>query len=67
MAVDAQTGKTLWMTRDYSGSKMEYITFVRGKHPSVDPVLNPSADGDAVCFVDGNSIVCLDFKTGEER
>ena len=68
MAVDAQTGKTLWETmKSYSGSKMEYITFVRGKHPPVDPVLNPAADGNAVCFVDGSSIVCLDFKTGEER
>ena len=72
VAANAHTGKTLWeTTREYRGSSREYFdkwTKVDEREPTkVDPALNPAADGKAVCLIDGQEIICLDFETGKPR
>ncbi len=72
MAVDASTGKRLWVTeKSYAGSTVDYIRWraMRGatKPAKLDPSLNLAADGDAVALLDGPCVVCLDFKSGSQR
>ncbi len=67
--VDAETADVLWKTKEsYGGSTTEYIYFDK-RMPKIklDPVLSAAVDGEVVCFLDGREIVCLDFKTGEQR
>ena len=72
MAINAQSGKTLWETEpELRGSSREYFdkwTKVDEREPTkVDPALNPATDGKVVCLIDGQEIVCLDFETGRQR
>jgi len=72
MAVDASTGKRLWVTeKAYAGSTVDYIRWraMRGatRPAKLDPSLNMAADGDAVALLDGPCVVCLDFKSGSQR
>ena len=72
MAVDVESGKTLWESKkSYSGSTVDYIRW-RAMHgatrpATLDPSLNMATDGDAVAFIDGSEVVCIDAETGEER
>jgi outer membrane protein assembly factor BamB len=72
MAVEAESGRALWQTEPtLKGTEQEYFPQWRRRGeeegPRVDPALNPAADGDAICLIDGGELVCLSFKTGEER
>ena len=72
MAVDADSGKRLWTSqRDYAGTTVDYYRFTaaRGsvKPAKVDPTLNAATDGKVVALLDGEDVVCLDFKTGRQR
>ncbi len=72
MAVSAASGKQMWVSKNaYRGSTVDYIRWSsrRGslKPPKLDPSLNMAADGNAVAFIDGPDIVCLDLQTGAER
>jgi len=71
-AVDAKTGKRLWITdKAYRGSTVDYIKWkaMRGasQPAKLDPSLNIAADGKSVALIDGPDVVCLDAKTGAER
>ncbi|MGB2820997.1 MAG: PQQ-binding-like beta-propeller repeat protein, partial [Phycisphaerae bacterium] len=71
-AVDAATGRRLWVTeRAYAGSTVDYIRWraMRGstKPAKLDPSANMATDGDAVALIDGPCIACLDFKNGSQR
>ncbi|MHC4168819.1 MAG: outer membrane protein assembly factor BamB family protein, partial [Planctomycetota bacterium] len=70
--VDAKSGKTLWTSKDtYGGTTTDYYRFtaMRGSVPAakVDPTLNTATDGDVVALLDGEDVVCLDYKSGHER
>ncbi len=70
--VDAESGKTLWTSKNsYSGTTTDYYRF-RAMHGSVpaakvDPTLNIATDGKVVALLDGEDVVVLDYRTGEER
>jgi len=72
MAVDAATGKRLWITdKAYRGTTVDYIRW-KEMHggitpPKLDPSLNTATDGRVVALIDGPEIVCLDFRTGDEK
>jgi outer membrane protein assembly factor BamB len=64
VSLDAGTGKVKWETDDkFAGTSKETE---RLKVPR-QSVLNTAADGDSVCFMDGDRIVCLDRQTGKTR
>ncbi len=64
IVLNAETGKTVWATASrYAGTAKE-TGRLRVKKQTV---LNAAADGEAVCFMDGNEIVCLDRRTGRTR
>ena len=65
LAIDVETGRKLWEVGPFGGSRMEYATKVGFK--GLDPVLNPATDGRIICIIDGDEVVCLDFRTGDER
>ena len=72
MAVDAASGKTLWVSeKSYRGSTVDYVRWRamhgNSKPAKLDPSLNLATDGDAVALIDGPDLVCLDFRTGAER
>ncbi|HUV66585.1 MAG TPA: PQQ-binding-like beta-propeller repeat protein [Sedimentisphaerales bacterium] len=69
--VDAQSGKTLWTCENsYRGTVTDYYRFtaMHGSVPpaEVDPTLNIATDGAVVALLDGQDVVCLDFKSGKE-
>jgi outer membrane protein assembly factor BamB len=73
-AVDASTGKRLWVTdKTYAGSTVDYIRWraMRGstKPAKLDPAANLAADADtgAVALIAGPDIVCLNLDTGAEK
>ncbi|NOY82271.1 MAG: PQQ-binding-like beta-propeller repeat protein [Kiritimatiellaeota bacterium] len=72
MAVDPDTGKTLWTTKNaYSGSTVDYYRW-RAMHGSIkptklDPTLNMATDGNTIALLDGPRVVGLDFRTGAEK
>ena len=76
MAIEANTAQVLWETaQTYAGSSREYFAkwqrrgekgLTSRESLTVDPALNPAADGNVVCFIDGQDIVCLDFAAGGE-
>jgi outer membrane protein assembly factor BamB len=71
MAVQADSGKTLWQTPLFTGTTREYFPQWRRRGeaqggPVVDPALNPATDGQVVCLIDGQQVVALDFATGRE-
>ena len=72
MAVDVESGKTLWESEhDYAGTTVDYIRW-RAMHGAtrparLDPSLNIATDGEAVALIDGSDVVCLDGRTGKER
>jgi SAM-dependent methyltransferase len=62
MVLDSATEKIVWQTNAiYGGTDRESSRLPL----SLQPVLNAAVDNDAVCFVNGSEIVCLDRKTGE--
>ncbi len=70
--VDAQSGRQLWTSqKDYGGTTTDYYRFsaVRGRVPpaKVDPTLDIATDGEVVGLLDGDSVVCLDYETGQQR
>jgi len=70
--VDAKSGKTLWTSKkSYGGTTTDYYRFsaMRGSVPAakVDPTLNTATDGEVVALLDGEDVVCLDYKSGRER
>jgi len=72
VAVDAATGKKMWASKStYRGSRVDYLRWrsSRGsvKPPKIDPAANAATDGNVVALIDGPEIVCLDFRTGEEK
>ena len=72
MALDADTGKRLWVTQKaYGGTTVDYIRWraMRGstKPAKLDPSLNIATDGTVVALIDGTHIACLDFRTGAEK
>ncbi len=72
VAVDAASGDELWRTKKtYGGTEVDYYRWraMRGRiEPSdIDPTLNIATDGEAVALIDGDSVVCLDYATGEQR
>jgi len=72
VALQADTGETLWETGAvYSGTKNDFVMWPGSwgpeKVPKLDAVANLAVDGNAVCFLDGQDVVCLDFQTGRER
>jgi outer membrane protein assembly factor BamB len=72
VAIDTKTGKRRWTSeKDYGGTTTDYYRF-RAMHGSVppakvDPTLNTATDGAVVALLDGEDVVCLDFKTGKEK
>ena len=72
LAVDCESGKTLWKSENsYGGTITDYYRFraMYGSVPpaKVDPTLNTATDGKVVALLDGGDVVCLDFKTGKEK
>ena len=72
MAVEAASGKRLWTSqRAYAGTTVDYYRFtsMHGKvEPAkVDPTVNISTDGKGVALLDGEDVVCLDYRTGREK
>jgi len=72
MAVDAASGKRKWVAKNaYRGSTTDYIRWraVNGgmKAAKLDPSLNTAAGSGVVALIDGSDLVCLDFRTGEEK
>ena len=72
MAVDADSGKTLWTTdKTYAGTTMDYVKFGSKtgtvEAPKLDPTLNTATDGKIVALLDGMNVVGIDFKTGKEK
>ena len=70
--VDSQSGKTLWTSKNaYGGTTTDYYRFsaMRGSVPAakVDPTLDTATDGEVVALLDGEDVVCLDYKSGRER
>ena len=70
--VDAQSGETLWTSKNsYGGTTTDYYRFsaMHGSVPAakVDPTLNTATDGEVVALLDGEDVVCLDYKTGAEK
>ena len=65
LAIEAESGQKLWEAGPFKGSRMEYAMKVGFKR--LDPVLNPVTDGESICLLDGDEIVCLDFNTGRGR
>jgi outer membrane protein assembly factor BamB len=64
VVLDAKTGKVRWKTKDeFAGTAKETGRLKVEKQT----VLNAAADNDAVCFIDGGSIICLDRKTSKNR
>ena len=72
MAVDAASGRTLWVSeKSYRGSTVDYVRWRamhgNSKPAKLDPSLNLATDGDAVALIDGAELVGLDYRTGAER
>ena len=72
MAMDAKTGKRLWLSdKTYRGTTVDYIRWraMRGstRPAKLDPALNIATDGSVVALIDGTHIACLDFRTGAEK
>lgn len=72
VAFDANSGKRLWSSEStYGGTTTDYYRFsaMYGSVPAakVDPTLNTATDGKVVGLLDGQDVVCLDFKTGKEK
>ena len=72
MAVDAVSGKRLWVTEAvYRGTTVDYVKWraKRGsvKPPKLDPALNIATDGKVVALIDLDKLVGLDFRTGAEK
>ena len=70
--VDSETGKRLWTSEhDYGGTITDYYRFTAmgGSVPEakVDPTLDIATDGRVIGLLDGDSVVCLDYKTGKQR
>jgi outer membrane protein assembly factor BamB len=70
--IDAGSGELRWTSeKDYGGTVTDYYRFTAGggkvEPAEVDATLNIATDGDAVALLDGDSVVCLDAKTGGER
>jgi len=71
-AVNAATGKQLWVTESgYRGSTVDYIKWSSKqgsvKPPKLDPALNTATDGNVIALIDGREIVGVDFRTGAEK
>ncbi|MHC4370002.1 MAG: outer membrane protein assembly factor BamB family protein, partial [Planctomycetota bacterium] len=70
--VDAQSGRTLWTSKNaYGGTTTDYYRFsaMHGSVPAakVDPTLNTATDGKVVALLDGQDVVALDYKSGQEK
>ena len=72
LAIDPQKNQSFWTSENsYGGTVTDYYRF-RAMHGSVppakvDPTLNTATDGKVIALLDGQEVVCLDFKTGNER
>ena len=71
-AVDAASGKQLWLTeKGYQGTTVDYVKwnsrYGSSKPPKLDPASNIATDGRVVALIDGPEIACLDYQSGEER
>jgi outer membrane protein assembly factor BamB len=70
--IDTESGRQLWTSqKDYGGTTTDYYRFtaVRGRVPpaKVDPTLDIATDGKVVGLLDGDSVVCLDYETGQQK
>jgi len=70
--VDAQSGNTLWTSKNsYGGTTTDYYRFTAMygsvSAAKVDPTLNTATDGDVVALLDGEDVVALDCGTGAEK
>ena len=72
MVVDAETGDIAWQTEPrFQGTKVEFIRWKPYKHRPIEPsplnpVFNAATDGNIISLIDTNTIVGLDYQTGEE-
>ena len=70
-AVEAASGKKLWTSAGaYGGTTVDYYRFSamggRVQPAKVDPTVNIATDGKVVALLDGEDVVCLDYRTGRE-
>ncbi len=72
MAIESQSGRTLWRTASkYLGSTTDYLLW-RAAHgsvraPRLSPAANLATDGRTVALIDGKQIVALDAGDGHEK
>jgi outer membrane protein assembly factor BamB len=70
--LDVESGRLLWTSeKDYGGTTTDYYRFtaMHGAVPEakVDPTLDIATDGEVIGLLDGDSVVCLDYQTGNQR
>ena len=73
MLVDTEDGRIIWDTGPrFSGSKAEWLRWDSPWTGPLEPVplnsvLNAATNGNELCLLDNNEIVCLSLETGEEK